>query len=74
MHTIAVSQRQLAENDGMCLLIEVMASSHSEELSKATTFVLQCCVYRNNQQGEWDFSNTPPIWLQLAYILVLLFG
>ena len=47
--SIAAAQKKVASSSGMRLLVDVMASSQCEELSKATAFVLQCCVDKSKQ-------------------------
>ena len=38
----------MAKSEGVCLLVDVLAHSQNEELNKATTFLLQCCVERGH--------------------------
>lgn len=48
-----VGQSKVAKSESVCLLVNVLARSGSEELNKATTFLLQCCVVKGK-------SSSPP--------------
>ncbi len=41
-----MGQGKVAKSEGVCLLIDILAHSQDDELNKATTFLLQCCVDR----------------------------
>ncbi len=43
-----VGQRKVVNTEGVCLLVDVMATSQSQQLSQATTFLLQCCVEKTS--------------------------
>ncbi len=59
-----VGQRKVVNTEGVCLLVNVMATSQSQQLSKATTFLLQCCVEKG--------SHLPPLHEELTEKMALM--
>lgn len=48
----ANTQCEIAEGGGLPLLLNSMADTKEEELCKAATFVMQCCLLEDNPKGE----------------------